>query len=82
MRRLAPPLALLLVLLPLTACGGVHGERGVPLLLAAPRDRHEEQGQHRGEPSHGRSTTTLVDFTDAMARTPGSRPSTTASTSS
>ncbi len=71
--------------------GGEHGElaatstatsaptlRGLPV-VATPAGGEGEQQDQDGEPLHlGTSTTTLVDFTLAMARTPGSRPSSSA----
>ena len=52
--------------------------RGLPVVATAAGGEGEQQGQD-GEPPHfGTSTTTLVDFTLAMARTPGSRPSSSA----
>ena len=62
--------------------GGQHGE-GVVVPAAASAaaggggPEREDQGRGDGVP-HGSSTTTLVDFTEAIATTPGSSPSSSA----
>jgi hypothetical protein len=56
---------------------GEHGDRPLVRTAAAPGEGEQQGG--REEPPHwGTSTTTLVDLTLAMARTPGSRPSSSA----
>src|SRR6478672_1542675 len=66
--------------------GGQHRDRGgvaaptaaVVATAGGERGDRGHQGQSEGKLLHGRSTTTLVDLTEAIAVTPGSRPSSSA----
>src|SRR6478735_3523741 len=64
--------------------GGVHRQRGgaaaaAAVCVAAAGRQWEGEGEDGEQGAlHGRSTTTLVDLTEAMARTPGCRPSSSA----
>ncbi len=61
------------------AGGGQHGEGllvGAVPAAGGERQEQEEPGEHR--PHEGTSTITFVDFTLAIARTPGSSPSSSA----